>query len=99
MADPWFRNASACYPEDMARGWESKAVEAQQAEARPARPTGPELSPEAMARKQKADSVALALTDATAQLQAACRPAQRDALRQRVLALSELLASLRAPQP
>lgn len=79
----------------MARGWESKAVEDQQAEARSARPTGPALSPEAVARKQKADSVALALSDATAQLQAACRPAQRDVLHQRVTALSELLASLR----
>jgi len=83
----------------MARGWESKAVESQQADARPSRPAGPALSPEARARKEKADSVALALTDATAQLQAACRPAQRDALHQRVLALKDLLAALRSPEP
>lgn len=83
----------------VARGWESKAVEAQQADHGPVRAAGPILSPEALAQKQKADSVALALTDATAQLQAACRPAQRDALRQRVVALTELLASLRAPEP
>ncbi len=83
----------------MARGWESKAVESQQADARPARPAGPALSPEARARREKADAVALSLADATAQLQAACRPVQREALHQRVRALTDLLASLRSPEP
>lgn len=78
----------------MARGWESKAVEAQQAEARTSRPAGPPLPPEEIARRQKAESVALALADATAQLQAACRPQQRDALRQRIAGLEALLAEL-----
>lgn len=80
----------------MARGWESKAIESQQADRDTARKIGPSPSPEALARRQRAESVALALADATAQLQAACRPAQRDALRQRVTALEALLAELRA---
>jgi hypothetical protein len=79
----------------MARGWESKAVEAQQAEAESRRTAGPALSAEEVARRQKAESVTLALADATAQLQAACRPIQRDALRQRVEGLQSLLDSLR----
>jgi hypothetical protein len=82
----------------MARGWESKAVEAQQADARTSRPAGPALSPEEIARRQKAESVALALADTTAQLQAACRPGQRDALRQRIAGLEALLAELRTPR-
>lgn len=80
----------------MARGWESKAVESQQEDRGARRPAGPDLSPEARARQQRAESVALALADTTAQLQAACRPAHRDALRQRVAALETLLADLKA---
>jgi hypothetical protein len=81
----------------MARGWESKAIESQQADREATRRAGAALSPEALARRQRAESVALALADTTAQLQAACRPAQRDALRQRVTALEALLAELQAP--
>lgn len=82
----------------MARGWESKAVESQQEDARPSPSARPVLSAEAQARKDKADAVALALTDATAQWQAACRAAHREALHQRVAALTALLADLRAPR-
>lgn len=94
------RNAGrrGCYPAVMARGWESKAIEAQQADAETTRRAGPLLTPEEQARKQQADSVALALADATAQLQAACRPVQRDALRHRVVALTDLLSELRGPR-
>lgn len=82
----------------MARGWESKAIESQQADRAVARPAGPAPTAEALARRQRAETVALALADATAQLQAACRPAHRDSIRQRVTALEALLAGLRAPQ-
>ena len=84
--------------DDVARGWESKAIESQQEDRHARRPAGPALSPEARDRQQRAESVALALADTTAQLQAACRPAQRDQLRQRVVALETLLAELKAPQ-
>jgi len=83
--------------EGMARGWESKAVESQQDDRDARRPAGPPLAPEERERRDRADSVALALADATAQLQAACRPAHRDMLRQRVTALEGLLAELRTP--
>ncbi len=82
---------------DMARGWESKAIESQQDDARAKGPAGPAPSPEELERREKAASVGLALADLTAQLQAACRPAQRDLLRQRVAALEALLASLAPP--
>jgi hypothetical protein len=80
----------------MARGWESKAVESQQEDRVSARPTTPPRSPVERARAERAQTVALALADATAQLQAACRPAQRDALRQRVVALEALLVQVRS---
>ena len=86
-----------CYAGGMARGWESKAIESQQDDRAARRPAGPQLSPEERERRDRADSVSLALADAAAQLQAACRPAQRDMLRQRVTALEGLLADLKTP--
>jgi len=83
----------------VARGWESKAVESQQEDRSARRPVGAALAPEARERQQRAESVALALADTMAQLQAACRPAQRDMLRQRVTALEALLAELKTPPP
>jgi hypothetical protein len=82
----------------MARGWESKAIESQQADLGARRPEGPAPTADEIARRQQAESVALALADATAQLQAACRPVHRDAVRQRVVALEGLLAELRGPR-
>ena len=81
----------------MARGWESKAVESQQDDARAKRASGPAPSPDEIARRQQAESIQLALADLTAQLQAACRPMHQDMLRQRVTALEALLAGLAAP--
>ena len=88
----------ACYAAGMARGWESKAIESQQQDRATRPPSGPDLTPAERERHQRAESVALALADAAAQLQAACRPAHRDALHQRVTALQNLLAELRAAQ-
>lgn len=76
----------------MARGWESKSVEAQQEEAGARRAVGPAVSPEERERRQRAESVGLALADLTAQLQSACRPVHRDMLRRRISALQALLA-------
>ncbi|MGD9903192.1 MAG: hypothetical protein AB7U83_06955 [Vicinamibacterales bacterium] len=78
----------------MARGWESKAVEAQQDEAGRARTAAPPLSAAERDRRQAAEGLRLALADATAQLQAACRPVHRDMLRQRIAALEASLAAL-----
>ena len=84
------------YAGDMARGWESKAVESQQDDARHKGRSGPALSAEDLERRQKADAITLALADTTAQLQAACRPLHRDMLRQRIAALEALLAEVTA---
>ena len=81
----------------MARGWESKAVESQQADSGARVASGPPASPEELDRRHKAESTALALAETTAQLQAACRPLHRDMLRQRKAALEEILAALSAP--
>lgn len=78
----------------MARGWESKAIESQQDDARVRGPVGPAPSPEALARREQARSIELGLADTMAQLQAACRPVQREMLRQRVAALEALLKDL-----
>jgi hypothetical protein len=80
----------------MARGWESKAVEDQQAEAQRRTIAAPVLSPEAQDRQRRVHTLTLGLADLTAQLQAACRPVHRDMLRQRIAAVEALLAELRA---
>jgi hypothetical protein len=81
----------------MARGWESKAVEDQQAEARQPASTAPPLTEAELARRQETDGLRLALADATAQLQAACRAVHRDMLRQRIAALEARLAVVQGP--
>ncbi len=81
----------------MARGWESKAVESQQADSGARVAPGPLASPAELDRRHKAESTALALAETTTQLQAACRPLHRDMLRQRKAALEEILAALSAP--
>lgn len=83
----------------MARGWESKAVEAQQAEAGRAVPMSPPLTAAERERRHQAQSLTLALAEATSQLQAACRPVHRDMLRQRIAALQARLAELPGPEP
>lgn len=81
----------------MARGWESKAVESQQADSGARAAPGPLASPEELERRRKAESTTLALAETTAQLQAACRPLHRDMLRLRKTALEEILTALSAP--
>jgi len=81
----------------MARGWESKAIESQQDDARAKGPAGPAPTPEELERRHKAASLAMALADVTAQLHSASRPVHRDMLRRRVTALEELLAAVTGP--
>ncbi len=81
----------------MARGWESKAIEAQQADAGRSAPVGPPLSEAERERRRQADGLRLALAEATAQLQAACKPMHRDMLRQRIVALEARLAEITGP--
>jgi hypothetical protein len=78
----------------MARGWESKAVESQQADADRARPLAPELTDDERARLQQRRTLELALAQTQAELGAACRAAHRDMLQQRLAAIRSALAAL-----
>jgi hypothetical protein len=61
----------------MARGWESKSVEAQQDAAVDKTRVAPALSPEEAARRAERDTLMLARTRALTDLQTACAPAHR----------------------
>jgi hypothetical protein len=80
----------------MARGWESKHVEAQQeavdAAATPAAP----LSPAEIERRTRRATLMLARTRALADLQHACAPAHRGMLEQAIGELDRQLAALDA---
>lgn len=78
----------------MARGWESKAVEAQQAERDTAAAAGPALSAEARARLERRKATALALARARDDLTRATRPAHREMLARAVAALETELSEL-----
>jgi hypothetical protein len=78
----------------MARGWESKSVEAQQDAAQSKRIAGPELTAEQRAQVERRRGLELALARTQAELQAACHPAHRDMLR---LKLEALQAELGTP--
>jgi hypothetical protein len=78
----------------MARGWESKAVESQQADADRTRRPEASLSDEARARLQQRRTLELALAQTQAELIAACRAAHRDMLQQRLKAIREALDAL-----
>ncbi len=77
----------------MARGWESKAIEAQQEEA--LRRTRPAHAPEAdPARVLRRRTLVLARTRAVAELEHATRPTYQQMLRQAIAALDEQIAAL-----
>ena len=79
----------------MARGWESKAVEAQQDEAQTGRTTtGPPLSPEEAARVSTRATLMLARARALADLQQACVPAHRAMLEAAIADLDRRLREL-----
>jgi hypothetical protein len=78
----------------MARGWESKSVEAQQDAAAGPRVTGPAITPEEAARRSKRSTLLLARSRALADLQAACVAAHRAMLEQAIADLDKQLASL-----
>lgn len=79
----------------MARGWESKSIEAQQDAAQaPRRQTVAPLSPQEAARRAERSTLMLARTRALADLQAACAPAHRAMLEQAIADLDRRLAAL-----
>jgi hypothetical protein len=79
----------------MARGWESKSVEAQQdAASAAATSRGPALTPQEASRKAERDLLMLARTRALADLQVACAPAHRAMLEQAIADLDRRLGLL-----
>jgi hypothetical protein len=78
----------------MARGWESKSVEAQQEAAAVPQSTGPASSPaEAAARAERA-TLTLARTRAGADLERASAPAHRTMLEHAIAELDRRIAAL-----
>ena len=78
----------------MARGWESKSVEAQQDAAETPRMVKPAVTREDADRKAQRATLMLARTRALADLQAACAPAHRAMLELALNDLDRRLASL-----
>jgi hypothetical protein len=83
----------------MARGWESKSVEAQQDAAADTRSKLPELTAEESARRAERATLSLARTRALADIQRACASAHRAMLEQAIVELDRRLAALENPKP
>ena len=81
----------------MARGWESKSVEAQQEERGGREPEGREarpLTPEERARRERLDSLRLSHSRTLGQLERATSQAHRAMLKRTLLALEREIAEL-----
>jgi len=78
----------------MARGWESKAVEAQQDEASRQRRTGPPVSAEDAERRAQLTTLTLARARAEADLKVATADAHRSMLEKAIADLDQRIASL-----
>lgn len=81
----------------MARGWESKAIEAQQADAAARRPVGPPVTRDDAARRSHRDTLVLARTRAEADLQTATAGAHRTMLQRAIEELDRQIAALERP--
>ncbi len=82
------------YTACMARGWESKAVEAQQEDA--SRPRAPRLNPtrEELDRREKTQTLELTRSRLVGDLTRATATAHRKMLEQAIASLDEQLAAL-----
>jgi hypothetical protein len=78
----------------MARGWESKAVEAQQDAAAEDRRRDAPLSADEIRKRTERTTLMLARTRALSDLQHACAPAHRAMLEQAIADLDRRLKSL-----
>jgi hypothetical protein len=78
----------------MARGWESKSVEAQQEAAADSRQAAPARSEQDAQKRTRRDTLKLARTRALSDLQRACAPAHRAMLEQAVAEIDRQLALL-----
>jgi hypothetical protein len=78
----------------MARGWESKSVEAQQDAAATPRVVRPALSADDISREQARATLKLARTHALGELQRACAPVHRSMLEQKIADLDRQLSQI-----
>ena len=79
----------------MARGWESKSVEQQQAEmSERYKPTRPQLSPEQRERDRKRQGLLLSRSHLSRQLEVAANPRHRQMLTDAIAELDRQLSSL-----
>ena len=80
----------------MARGWESKAVEDQiaEAEAKTSRPAGPDLTPDERDRERRRQTLQLDRSRALQDLQIACDRRHRALLEQTIAHLDDALLEL-----
>jgi hypothetical protein len=78
----------------MARGFDSKFVEAQQEEAARDRVLRPEMTPDQRARESRRQALQMSRTRVEGDLSRATAPAHRRMLEQAISALDEQLASL-----
>jgi hypothetical protein len=81
----------------MARGFDSKFVEAQQEEAVRDKPKRPALTPEQKALEARRQSILLSLTRAQTELERATAPAHRQMLERAIAALEGQIADLKSP--
>jgi hypothetical protein len=84
-----------CWIDTMARGWESKSVEAQQEEASRRSSKRPSLSAEQRAAEDRRRTLALSRARAEADLDRATAPQHRHLLEQTIAALDQQLAELK----
>ena len=79
----------------MARGWESKSVESQQAEAAEDQPQlKTRLTPEQAAKQRQREGLILSRNRVRQQMQSAQRPEHRDMLAKALAALDDRIAQL-----
>jgi hypothetical protein len=78
----------------MARGWESKSVESQQDDARSVARPGRAMTLDERRRAERRAILRLAIAQAEAELQAACRSAHRDMIRLKLETLRAELGAL-----
>ena len=81
----------------MARGWESKGVEAQQEAAVNSPSKAQKIPAEEAARRSERATLSLARTRAMADLQTACAAAHRAMLEQAIADLDKRIAALENP--
>ena len=83
----------------MARGWESKSIESQQADAAADRGTKAALTPEAAAREAQRRELNLTRSSVVADLARATAPAHRQMLEQALADLDNRIESLEKSTP